>query len=283
MAERILRVFGYLRFSYAGRSDARTSRSGEPVEVVAQTLFEAKRMERRFFLFENLCLPSLKAQTNQNFRLCVLASEDMPQVFKDRLQEVTASVPQIEVLYSSADHVTVPFNDWMEKAVAGSTEVAAHFRLDDDDALGQSMIARLEAATALAPMVRVVSWSRGLYLTHQDGTAYLLREHFPFIGIGMAFLNQPGQILNPYQCKHVQVSSMYPAFVDPGPAVWIHSAHGSSDTMARQDKKFRSILAANPEHDSDLFATRMRKTIKGEFPCFTPDGLKDIIRRASEL
>lgn len=278
-----MRVFGYLRFSYAGRSDARASRTGDPVEVVAETLFEPQRMERRFFLFENLCLPSLKAQTNQNFRMAVLASESMPQVYKDRLQEVTASVPQIEILYSSAEHVTHPFNEWMEKAVAGNSEVTAHFRLDDDDALGKSMIGRLEAATALAPMVRVVSWSRGLYLTHKDETPYLLNEHFPFIGLGMAFLNQPGQILNPYQCKHVQVSSVYPAFVDPGPTVWIHSAHGASDTRARQDKKFRTILAANPEHDSDAARTRIRKQVKAEFPSFTPDSLKDIIRRASEI
>jgi hypothetical protein len=56
-----MRVFGYMRFSYAGQSDARASRTGQPIEEIAKTLYEPRRMERRFFLFEKLCLPSIKA------------------------------------------------------------------------------------------------------------------------------------------------------------------------------------------------------------------------------
>ena len=278
-----MRVFGYMRFSYAGRSDAITARHGESVDAVAQTLYEPRRMERRFFLFQNLCLPTLKAQTNKNFKLVVLASDIMPDVYKDRLAAVTADVPQIEILYSSAAHVTYAFNPWMEQAVAGIDGATAHFRLDDDDAIGKSMIARLEAATALAPLVRVVSYPNGLYLTHKAEESYLLREHFPFIGIGMAFLNMPGQIHNPFQCKHVNVHRMYSAYTDPHPVAWIHSAHDSSDTSTRQDRNFAKILAANPDHMSERNQRRMRRIIRAEFPGFTPDKLKDLIRQARDI
>jgi hypothetical protein len=56
-----MRVFGYMRFSCAGQSDARASRTGQPIEEIAKTLYEPRQMERRFFLFEKLCLPSIKA------------------------------------------------------------------------------------------------------------------------------------------------------------------------------------------------------------------------------
>ncbi len=276
-----MRVYGYMRFSYAGKSDARASRTGEPIESVASVLYDPVRMARRFYLFENLCLPSLMAQTNQNFRMIVLASDIMPDVYKERLAAVTSDVPQIEILYSSAEHVTDAFNPRMAELVAGIAGPTAHFRLDDDDAIAASMVARLEAALGLAPQVRVVSFPNGLYLTHQDGQSYLLREYFPFIGIGLAFLNMPGQIQNPYQCKHAEVNRRYPAFSDPEPIGYIHSAHDSSDTVSRQKTKFLKMLTSNPNHDSRLTKAEIRAAVRDEFVGQTVASLMSVIRKAS--
>ena len=278
-----MRVFGYMRFSYAGQSDARASRTGQPLEEIAQTLYEPRRMERRFFLFENLCLPSIAAQKNPNFRLAILASRIMPDVYKDRLAEITAPVPQIEILYGDGQHVTDVFNPWMQEQVAGIEGPTAHFRLDDDDAIGQNMTARLEAATALAPLVRIVTYPSGLYLSHQEGQSYLLREYFPNIGIGMAFLNMPGQIQNPYQCQHVAVSRSNPTFSDPVPLAYIHTAHASSDTLGRQALKFRKMLAAAHDRDEPGNLKRIRTGLRQEFPGVTIEALKALIAEASAI
>ena len=130
-----MRVFGYMRFSYAGRSDVRVSRGGQPIEEVARILYEPRRMERRFFLFEKLCLPSIAKQTNKDFRLVILASNIMPDPYKDRLAGLTAEVPQIEILYREAEHVTYAFNPRMQELVDGIEGPTAHFRLDDADEL----------------------------------------------------------------------------------------------------------------------------------------------------
>jgi Putative rhamnosyl transferase len=278
-----MRVFGYMRFSYAGQSDARASRMGRPIEEVARALYEPRRMERRFFLFERLCLPSIKAQRNQNFRLVILASKIMPDVYKDRLAGITAAVPQIEILYGDGQHVTDVYNPRIAEMVEGIDGPTAHFRLDDDDAIGQNMTARLEAATALAPLVRIVTYPSGLYLSHQQGESYLLREYFPNIGIGMAFLNMPGQIKNPYQCQHVAVSRSNPTFSDPVPLAYIHTAHPSSDTLGRQTLKFRKMLAAAQDRDAPGTIRRIRMGLRQEFPGMTIDGLKALIAEAGTI
>lgn len=278
-----MRVFGYMRFSYAGQSDARATRLGQSIEDLARMLYEPRRMERRFFLFENLCLPSIQAQTNQNFRLVILASKIMPEVYKERLAEITAPVPQIEILYGDGQHVTEVFNPRIAEMVEGIEGPTAHFRLDDDDAIGRNMTARLEAATALAPMVRIVTYPSGLYLSHQDGESYLLREYFPNIGIGMAFLNMPGQIQNPYQCQHVAVSRSNPTFSDPVPMAYIHTAHASSDTIGRQAPRFRKMLAAAEDRDSPATIRRIRMGLRREFPGVTIEALKALITKASAI
>jgi hypothetical protein len=278
-----MRVFGYMRFSYAGRSDVRVSRAGQPVEDVARVLYEPGRMERRFLLFEKLCLPMIKAQKNQNFRLIVLASKIMPDIYKDRLAQATAGVPQIEILYSEAEHVTYAFNPRMEELVTGIEGPTAHFRLDDDDAIGQNFTARLEAATVLAPLVRIVTYSSGLFMWHQNGESYLLPEYFPNVSVGMAYLNMPGQIHNPYQCQHTAVSRSTPTFADPVPVAYIRSAHASSDTAIKQEKRFAKILAAAEDRDAPATVKRIRNALRQEFPGFTMDSLKELMAQASAI
>lgn len=278
-----MRVYGYMRFSYAGRSDARTSRNKETFEEVVAELYEPRRMERRFFLFENLCLPAIQAQTNQNFRLVILASDIMPDVYKKRLADSTAHVPQVEVLYSSAEHVTYALNPHIEKMLDGIDVPTAHFRLDDDDAMSCNMVARIEAALPLSDRVRVVSFPNGLYLTHQEGNSFLLREHFPFVAIGFALLNPPGLIQNPFQCSHTIVQRNYPTFSDPTPASFIHSAHESSDTRGGQGRKLARMLNGQPGHNTLRYKKSVTASLMAEFPGCTIDSLKDLIRQASEI
>lgn len=281
--EQNVRVYGYMRFSYVGRSDARTSRNKETVEEVAATLYEPRRMARRFFLFENLCLPSLRAQTNQDFRLVILASDVMPEAYKKRLAEVTADVPQIKILYSSADHVTSALNPYIETMLQGIDVPTAHFRLDDDDALCSTMVARIEASLVMSKTVRVVSFPNGLYLSHQGGNSYLLWEYFPFVAIGFAFLNPPGLIQNPFQCRHTIVQRNYATFSDPTPASFIHSAHESSDTIGAQARKFGKMLVDQPGHGTLRYRKLIAASLRTEFPTFTIDSLKTLIRQASEI
>jgi hypothetical protein len=186
-------------------------------------------------------------------------------------------------MYSSADHVTDAFNPRMEAELQGVDVPTAHFRLDDDDAMGCRMIERIEASLILAPLVRVVSYPRGLYLAWADGRAYLIREHFPCIGIGLTFLNPPGLIRNPYQCRHADLPNTHAVFSDPLPFAYIHSAHASSDTLARQGRKLRKHVAQAPGFGTIAYRKGLVRDLAQEFPDFPIPILKDIIRQADSI
>jgi hypothetical protein len=278
-----VRVYGYMRFSFAGRSDARATRNKERFEDVVAELYDPRRMERRFFMFENLCLPSIRVQSNKDFRLVILASDVMPEVYKQRLRDVTADVPQIEILYSSAENVTDAFNPHIAKMIEGVDVPTAHFRLDDDDAIAKTLVARLEAALDLVPKVRVVSFPSGILLQRQGDTSYVIREHIPYIGLGLAFLNPAGVVHNPYQCSHLEVHRRFRTFTDPDQVAYIHSAHGSSDTVARQGRRMKKMIAEQRDHDTDQYKRSITRSLRAEFPGLTINSLRDLIKQASEL
>ncbi|NRB17750.1 MAG: hypothetical protein HRU33_09340 [Rhodobacteraceae bacterium] len=91
-----MQVFGYIRFSYLGRSDVRMSRvPGATQEDYVQRLFDPLRMETRFHFFEKICLPSIKAQSDQDFTIFIMASQDMPEPYKTRLELSRAANPRL--------------------------------------------------------------------------------------------------------------------------------------------------------------------------------------------
>lgn len=58
-------IYGHIRFSYYGFTDTR-ERPDDDGTALAR-LYDETRMARRFFLFENLTLPSLIHQTDGGF------------------------------------------------------------------------------------------------------------------------------------------------------------------------------------------------------------------------
>jgi hypothetical protein len=129
------RVDGYIRFSYLGRSDARASRNGLSDAERAAVIYAPLRMAQRFHLFEHICLPSLRAQTHPDFRISVLASPQMPESDRARLEVLVAALPQGRVLYSTAESVVEALNPVITDVTGRAQGMTYHFRLDDDDAL----------------------------------------------------------------------------------------------------------------------------------------------------
>ncbi|MBA3910037.1 MAG: hypothetical protein C0524_09140 [Rhodobacter sp.] len=81
-------IIGHIRFSYYGYTD--TFLKPDADDAALARLYDETRMARRFFLFERLTLPSLRAQTDQNFHILIMSSDAMPEVYKERLRQVTA-------------------------------------------------------------------------------------------------------------------------------------------------------------------------------------------------
>ena len=136
-----LEVIGLCRFSYPALGGFQ--RKHESAEARARYLYAPERLEERFRLFETITLPSLRAQTDQEFTFLVVIGNDFPQ--RDRLEALLADLPQAVIhAYPPGKH-----RDVMNRAIAKVRRRGYHFslqfRLDDDDGVGRSFVERLRS------------------------------------------------------------------------------------------------------------------------------------------
>jgi hypothetical protein len=273
-------VFGYVRFSFFGRNDTRIARTIGDDEARFKVLYNPQRMEERFYFFENITLPSIRAQTDKDFKILVVSSPVMPEEYQKRLNAVTADIPQIEVVYSSASHITYELNPRLADLTAGVTGNTIHFRLDDDDAICAQMVSLLRNCADRARENELVSFPRGLFLTMYDGQPHLLCKFEPYIAIGWAYVNKPGQIRTPYQGMHNQVHLHVPSMLDPSPLAYIHVSHEASDTRIKVRDKMARALQFDPNFRNEKNRTKIEQEIAEFFPGFTAGSLEAIIANA---
>jgi len=132
-------VIGLCRFSYPALGGFQ--RRHESPEARARFLYAPERLDERFRLFETVTLPSLRAQTDPDFTFLVVIGEDFPQ--RDRLEALLADLPQAAIrAFPPARH-----RDVMARAITEARRpgprFSLQFRLDDDDGVGRSFVARL--------------------------------------------------------------------------------------------------------------------------------------------
>lgn len=257
-------IFGYMRFSYLGRSDVLLARRTDDLEYRKKVLYAPERLEERFYLFEKLCVPSLRWQTDQAFRLAIFTSPELPDPYKLRLQAAVADIPQVEIVYDTAAHISQAINPWIERQEIVHQARTVHFRLDDDDALATDFIATLRRNMAGVPDHCILTRSSGLFLIDTDGGPLLLAKYEPYIAIGYALVNPAGHIRNPYSLSHTRYQRFAPSLNLPGPFAYIHSTHMQSDTREFEGEK---LLLAQQDH-AERFGKRpalFRKAVQRQF------------------
>lgn len=275
-----MKVFGYMRFSFLGRNDTKLARSTADVDERARVLFSPERMEERFYFFENITMPSLRAQTDPDYKLVIVSSPDMPESYQKRLNEAVADMPQIRVIYRDTAHVTDAINPVLAEMIEGIDENTVHFRLDDDDAISCHTITKLKADGARLPPNTLISYPSGLFLIDSDKESYLVRKFEPYIAIAWALVNAPGQIRNPYQGKHGNYYKDAPSYMDPSFHAYIHVAHSSSDTVENQARKLKKALAHDVNYATERAKRKIAGSVAANFPSFTSEKLLEIIQNA---
>ena len=276
------RIFGYMRFSYLGRSDVKLARRHDDLEYRKSVLYAPDRLEERFYFFEKICLPSLRWQRDQDFKFAIFTSPEMPAPFQQRLADLTRDVPQIEIVYETADHITHAINPWMTRQDAIHDNRTLHFRLDDDDALSTDFVATMRQHIDRVPEGAIISRPTGLFLMNSSDGPQLLAKFEPYIAIGFAIVNGPGKIHNPYALQHGGHYRIAPSLSLPGPLAYIHTAHAQSDTVEAQARKLKK---ARSEH-KNVFGDRVRRfrhAVRAGFNDLTPEHFTRIIENAPSL
>lgn len=272
-------ILGHIRFSFFGSTDTRLHLAdGE--EGIA-TLYEDARMARRFHLFERLTLPSLRAQSDKDFRIVVLTSDVMPARYQDRLRAITADDAFIHLEFSAQRTGRRGLAPFIRQSLgADGMGTAVHFRLDDDDALANDYIARLRAIAAVCAPRTHISFPYGIALFpttpgSSEGTAIPERHLLP--SPGLAIVLGEGFAKNPFQMKHGSVWERWPVMSDPTYPAYIRTHHQHNDTVLRQDKVLAGLRnMAQGRHAGDL-AAMTDQILAERFPFITRPDLTGLL------
>ena len=84
-----LQLLGLCRWSYPAGPDAFKGQFGATLDEIRAAVYAPERLDTRLFLLEHVVLPSLKAQTDPDFRIVMLLGENLPEPWRgvfDRVQ-----------------------------------------------------------------------------------------------------------------------------------------------------------------------------------------------------
>ena len=268
-----MRIIGHCRFSWFGISD--TGRAIEDIEMAQRILWHPERMAIRFHLFETVLLPSIAAQTDQDFELIVLVSDAMPQIYRDRLEDLVRPHATISILSTSQTEIKGALRSVMVNSVADAPQ-AVHFRIDDDDALSRIFVERLRhiCRDDRLDVGTAISCPKGIVCFFHDGKPKHVEYFRPYVGAGLAFVAGEAYLRNPFQVQHLRVGKRQPNFVDPTFHAFQITQHGVNTT-----KGYDSLI-----HDTSEVSREVKRFVKNNPElaegAVVPTGFDDTIEAA---
>lgn len=106
-------------------------------------LLEPANLEHRFRMFEISCLPSMLAQTDQDFTWVLVVDRDLPRTYRDKLARlISARKKNLVIEFEPANDIR--YLTWLEPYLARRPEYVATTLLDDDDVLFRDFVAYIK-------------------------------------------------------------------------------------------------------------------------------------------
>lgn len=227
-------IVGLIRFSYPAKGGfAKGFDSAEQAEAF---LYEPARLERRFHLFEKMCLPALQAQGDGAFTLVILTGDTLPDSAKARLKGHLKTLADGRLVTLPTKPHYGAMKAALRQVAPGKASHRTSFRLDDDDALASDYIARLRARAeqvhALGQGQPVaIAFNRGLYVRLQDSgnEVFDAVERTP-LSVGSALVAPIGQENNIYARNHRFLPQFFDTVSEAATPTWIRTIHADNDS-----------------------------------------------------
>lgn len=250
-------IVGVMRFSYISKGGFAHSHDSQ--EDQESMIYAADRMERRFQLFEDFALRSLKYQSDQDFKIIFLITQSFPQAFKDRLNDLVSG-------WAPAQVVAKPFMPQFRAIRAcydaeqdGGGDYFTSFRLDDDDMLDTRFIERVRGRAVKLAKVKddgapvVMSFNRGLYLKigQQKNHIFDAVERTP-LSVGTAMITPVGAQENVYSRNHRKLPAFFASYSDVDAASWLRTIHRDNDS--KPEFTGETKLLSEAEVDAQLLS-----------------------------
>lgn len=137
-------------------------------------------LEKRFELFEKICLPSVTSQSCKNFKWLVFFDSETPTQFKQRIEKLQQKENFIAV-YTKPLVTQDIWGKTVQKYLAEDTQFVITSNLDNDDALSNNFIALVQNNFSYQDF-EFINFPFG-YMLREDGL--FLREYLssPFLSL----------------------------------------------------------------------------------------------------
>jgi len=259
-------IVGLCRFSFL--SDDRGGWKSAPSDVATarRTLFAKKRMEARFELFQRYTLPSIRNQTDDDFRFLILTSTDMPKAYHDRLMDITADDSRIKILSFPIQNSKSLMRRMFSKEFDQASRRIS-FRVDDDDGLSVNFIRRLRRTAEKRKSSRpfFLTFGKGIVIADRgDRIGWATECAYPFSSVGLAFSASPGMKRCIYDFQHHDCHRHFDTVVLSGAPAFIQCVHGFNDTVTLK-------RVQGTKHFDRTTVADVARSFQREFPYLTAD------------
>jgi len=181
-------------------------------------------LRHRFGLFESLCYPSMRAQSNQRFTWLVLLDAGTPQTFRDRISACAAwpnFVPCYTDAIMSVDSFQAIRRDLISRHV-GNPEYLITTTLDNDDAVHTDYIATIQRQFD-CQHYEFVNFPHGFVLDYAGRKLY--RKHdtsSPFVSL----IERMENFTTVWLASHRELPRFGPMRQVQVPPMWLQVVHG---------------------------------------------------------
>jgi hypothetical protein len=244
-----VRHFIITRFNLRGNEDTPSS---------AKMIDEAY-LAQRLELFERFCLPTVRSQTEQNFKWLVLFADETPAAVKARVAAYAAEWPNLVPVYlprgtgSVGPLVVRPYLD-------ASPQTLITTRLDNDDGLARDYVAKVQRHVGTGERL-VLQFPVG-YVWHDDRIYLDRQEHNAFTTLVEPLAHgSDGEFNTIYKGSHSDIERLGRLIdVDAEPS-WLQVIHGSNlenyvrgsrQRIDRLQRHFAVEMPASARRESDF-------------------------------
>jgi hypothetical protein len=234
-----MQVVGLCRFSYPANINAFQTRHKDMAERKA-ALYAPDRLAARTFLFENVLLPGVRAQTDPDFTLLLLMGEDIPEPWRSRIVGAISDVPLIKPVFRPAGLVHRDlYRDLFLAERDAAAGLVAEFRIDDDDALAHDFVERLrKAEPLLASLVNdhgraAIDFQKGLLMDMRQGRIDYRPVVVPGWAPALAMIQRAGAGKCVMDIMHHKMWLHMPTLTFQDSPMFLRGSHETNDSQIK--------------------------------------------------
>ena len=172
-------------------------------------LFDNKRLDLKFYIFEKMTIPSIVNQTNQDFIWFIYSSKYLPENYKQKLLNLTKNYSKIKVFFIES------FSDFYRPPIIA--EKFFTLRLDDDDSLRLDFIDSVNKYNFDEHENCIISHINGIkFAYYDDKITYGGEISYKKIALGLCAIG-----MNIYKCgNHNSIDSKYKVIYNDTPNMY---------------------------------------------------------------